>query len=94
LGRAHILVKVGALNARVQEEYNNLHEDAMTLATQLARGHKTAEVPGRWAKMVDAALDARSLPQLRSLARSIQVPFKHECSLIKQTRHAPHAHKV
>ena len=52
------------------------------------------EVPGKWNKTGDPSHDPISIPEPRSLRDYCTVPCIHECSLLKQARHAKQAHNI
>jgi hypothetical protein len=64
------------------------------VATDLVKGTITVEVRGRFdPEMRDSAPEPMALPEPRLLSEYITALCTHECSIIKQVRHAKKAHK-
>jgi hypothetical protein len=88
-----IILQVREVAAKTMAPSPHL-DDAFTLATQLVRGHAVAEIPGQWSRNGDNPPDPISLPKPRPLSDYPLTPCKHECILIKQTRHVRQALEV
>ena len=72
-----------------------LPEEKTAVATDLVRGTITAEVLGRFdPEKRDSVLEPIALPEPRLVGDYITAPCKHECSIIKQVRHAKKAQRV
>ncbi len=68
---------------------DSLAMEESVVATQLVRGHKLVEVPGRSSPWVlDPSPEALTLPEPRPMADYITTPCRHESSIIRQVRHA------
>ncbi len=64
-------------------------------ATDLVRGTRTVEVPGRFdPDKQDSVPEPITLPEPRLVSDYITAPCRHECGIIKQVRHAKKAHRV
>ena len=62
-------------------------------AAELVIGSKVVEVPGAYnPEIPDPVLEPMTLPEPRLLNDYNSAPCKHECNIIKQLRHAKHAH--
>jgi hypothetical protein len=72
-----------------------LSEEETAGAKGLIRGTRTVEVPGRFdPEKQDLALEPIILPEPRLVSDFVTAPCSHECSIIKQVRHAKKAHRV
>ncbi len=72
-----------------------LSEEETATATELIRGARTVKVPRRFdSEKQDTEPEPITLPEPRLLSDFITAPCKHECSIIKQARHAKKAHRV
>jgi len=86
---------VRAAMTRTEALREPLSEEETAVATNLVRGTRTVEVPGRFdPKEQDSVLEPITLPEPRLLGNYITAPWKHECNIIKQVRHAKKAHGV
>jgi hypothetical protein len=64
-------------------------------ATDLVRGTRTVEVPGRFdPDKPDPAPEPITLPEPRLVSDFVTAPCRHECSILKQVRHVKKAHRV
>jgi hypothetical protein len=72
-----------------------LSEEKTRAATDLVKGTRTVEVPGRFdPEKLDSIPEPITLPETRLVRDYIMALCKHESSIIKQVRHAKKAHKV
>ncbi len=72
-----------------------LSEEETAGATCMVRGIRTAEVPGRFdPEKQDPAPEPITLPEPRQVSDLVTAPYRHECIIIKQVRHAKKAHKL
>jgi len=76
---------------RAEEALSPLSSDESNLATQLIKGYSVVEVPGKWNRNIDLALENVVLPKPRLLIDFVTVPCKQEVGLMKQTRHVRQA---
>jgi hypothetical protein len=83
-----ILEAIRAAANRALSALSQTIEDELALTTQLIRGHSVVEVPGKWIRPRDAALDAIVLPESRTLFYFVSAPCKHEVGLVKQIKQA------
>ena len=66
-----------------------LSEEETAGGTALIRGTRTVEVPGRFdPEKQDPVPEPITLPKPRLVSDFITAPCRHECSIIKQVRHA------
>ena len=81
------------LNAaeRAEEALSPLAIDELNMATQRIKGHSVVEVPGKWNRDIDLALENIVLPETRLLSDFVTAPYKQEVSYMKQTRHVRQA---
>jgi hypothetical protein len=64
-------------------------------ASDLLKGTRTMEVPGRFdPDKHDSVPEPITLPEPRLVSDYITAPCRHECSIMKQVRHAKMAHRV
>ncbi len=61
------------------------------MASRLIKGHSIVEVPRKWNRTTDAALEKNFLPNTIMLTDFITAQCKQEVSLLKQTRHVRQA---
>jgi hypothetical protein len=74
---------------------DSLYEEETAGGTDLIRGTKTVEVPGRFdPDKQDPVLEPITLPEPRLVSDFAIAPCRHECNIIKQMRHAKKAHMV
>ena len=71
-----------------------MSEVETALATELVRGSRLVEVPGSYnPEKPDPTPEPITLPEPRLMSVYIIAPCKHECSVMKQIRHAKHARR-
>jgi hypothetical protein len=64
-------------------------------ATDLVKGTRIVEVPGRFDQdKPDPAPEPITLPEPRLVSDFVTATCRHECSILKQVRHAKKAHRV
>jgi hypothetical protein len=64
-------------------------------ATGLVMGERTVDIPGRYSPLeAPTRPDPIVLPDLRTLVDYATTPCKHECAILKQSRHIRQAHEV
>ena len=81
--------------SRTENLREPLTEGATAVATDLIRGTRTVEVPGRFdPDKQDPAPEPISLPEPRLVSDFVTAPCRHECNIIKQVCHAKKAHRV
>ena len=80
---------------RTEELRAPLSEAEIKTTRELVRGSKVIEVPGAYnLEIPDRVREPMILPEPRLLSDYTNAPCKHECSIIKQLRHAKHAHRL
>jgi hypothetical protein len=81
--------------SRTENLREPLTEGATAVATDLIRGTRTVEVPGRFdPDKHDPTPEPITLPEPRLVSDFVTVPCKYECNIIKQVRHAKKARIV
>jgi hypothetical protein len=70
-------------------------KEEVDLSTSLIMGGRKEEIPGRLSPLeAPTRLDVIVLPDLRTPADYATAPCKHECTILKQSRHVRQAHAV
>jgi hypothetical protein len=71
-----------------------LFEEESKTATELVRGGRSVQVPDTYdSEKPDSVPEPITLPEPRLLSDYTTAPYKHECGIIKQIRHAKQAHQ-
>ena len=73
-----------------------LSEEESNTATELImKGSRVVETHGAYdPERSDAIPDPVTLPEPRTPGDFVTAPYKHECSILKQIRHAKQAHRL
>ena len=72
-----------------------LSEEESNTATELMKGSRVLETPGSYdPEKSDSTPEPVTLPEPRTLTDFVTAPCKHECSILKQIRHAKQAHRL
>ena len=84
-----------AVKTRARGFLEDISRAEMNFATATAMGERLVEIPGRFTPL--EATDKPEpivLPELRAFAYYATAACKHECAILKQSRHVRHAHAV
>jgi hypothetical protein len=72
-----------------------LSEEEANTATELMKGSRLVETPGSYdPERPEPIPEPVTLPEPRTLGDLVSAPCKHECSILKQIRHAKQAHRL
>jgi len=95
-GSCHpIMDGVWIVHERMEALREPLSVEETEVATDMIRGARTVEVPGRFdPENQDPAPEPMTLPEPRLMSGYITAPCRHECSIIKQVSHAKQAHGI
>ena len=84
-----------AVNARGQCYLSDITQTKLDFVASLALGERIVEIPGRFITLETSAKpDPVKLPELRMSADYATTACKHECAVLKQTRHVRQAHAM
>jgi hypothetical protein len=75
-------------------DVGDIAQDEIGVATQLVKGHRMVEVPGKDDDAASIHPEPLRPPDPRDLSDLARPPCKHECAIIKQRRHIRQAHKL
>jgi hypothetical protein len=74
---------------------DTIPKEEINFTTSLILGERTNEIPGRYTPLkTPTRPDVIVLPDLRSPADYATASCKHECAILKQSRHVRQAHMV
>ncbi len=84
-----------SVSTRAHAFLETIPKKEVDFATSLIMGERTQEIPGRFSPQeIPTRPDPIVLPDLRTPADYAAAPCKHECAIIKQSRHVRQAHEV
>ena len=84
-----------AISARAHTFLETIPQIETDFATSLVMGERTVDIPGRYSPLeAPTRPDPIVLPDLRTPVDYATAPCKHECVILKQSRHIRQAHEV
>ena len=83
------------VSTRAHAFLSEIPKEEIEFATSLFMGERNVEIPGRYNPLeAPSKPELIVLPDLRTINDYATAPCKHECAVLKQSRHLRHAHGV
>ena len=83
------------VSMRAHAFLGTIPKEEVDFSTSLIMGERTEEIPGRFSPLeVPTRPDVIVHPDLRTPTDYATAPCKHECAILKQSRHMRQAHAI